>query len=131
MPTADRADETIGLQAIDKDRLPSRRSVHQKGTYLQRAGVILFSLVLVVTTAVLVALFVHLFRETPPWEGVPRVGEAVDTLRLRLVSEQREAVFERFQRATERIVSATLLPVLTGIPGYIFGQHRGGVADAE
>jgi uncharacterized membrane protein len=118
------AHATVDLQSVYKDRLPRHASVHQRGSYLERAGVSLFVYVLVLTMVVLAVLFTYLFVETPAWTLPASGGGAVDTLQLRLVSEQRELAFERFLRATERIVSSTLLPVLTAILGYIFGRPR-------
>jgi hypothetical protein len=126
-------------RTVDLDEQTSNVGV-DTGTFLQRSGVKLFSWVLLVTLFVVLMLFVNLFAELAHLPDVPsgnvltrafQRGDTVQTLRLashyRIVADvavaQRDSAWAHFVLGVKELVVAVLLPLLTGILGYIFGTR--------
>ena len=111
-----------------------------RGTYLQQEGIKLFSRVLLLTAAVMALLFVALGRElfvAPALPAPPALSPAFQrgdtavvarlTAELRAWSElssaHQRAAWDHFALGVKEVVVAILLPLLTGILGYIFGTR--------
>ncbi|HEV3051811.1 MAG TPA: hypothetical protein VGX50_16005 [Longimicrobium sp.] len=117
------------------------------GTFLQRSGVSLFLKVLLVTSIIVAALFINLMAElaqVPPGPSGDSLatafatGDTSQALRLaaqyRVVSEvlvaQRDAAWAHFVLGVKELVVTVLLPLMTGILGYIFGTRSEAAAHA-
>src|SRR5579862_91445 len=69
--------------------------VVQRGSYLQRAGKDQFLILAVLAALVLMAFFIYLGLELPHFPSSSQIT-AADTLAMRLITEQRQAVFTNF-----------------------------------
>ena len=117
--------ETIALTDLADSFVPEG-TIHEKGTFLQRAGVKLFYRVLSLTALVILALFIYLLMETPSFPKTETLSASAptDSLTFDRIVSQRKAVFENFIDAIDKIVVGILLPLLTAILGYLFGTRE-------
>ena len=94
----------------------------QRAALWLAAGV--FGLVLSITAITLILLWSQLPAALPP---LPKTDAELATYRA-LVEQHNllaDAVYERARNIFQTFVASALLPVFTGIIGYIFGRERG------
>src|ERR1700719_4157636 len=101
-------------------------AVHQVkgGTFLQRTGLLLAASVGAVGSVVTLALVIKWICYAPP---IPTLPNNLDREQARLLIENykllQQATLEPFSTLFDSIVVKVLLPVFTGILGYIFGTR--------
>jgi hypothetical protein len=110
----------VELEDLASEELGPKGSIKERGTFLQRAGVSLFYWVFGATILVLLTLTVYTIVRTPTLPPVS-TGTAADTIAYRLISAERQVIFDNYMEAVQAVIVAVLLPLLTAILGYLFG----------
>jgi hypothetical protein len=111
--------EKVDLEKLAKERVPG--SIIPPGTYLQWAGMKLFSWIAWITVGILTALFLYLLLATPTLPKLSSTATVADSVTAHLVIDQRAAVFGNFLNGLEKLILNFCLPLMTGILGYLFG----------
>ncbi len=98
-----------------------------EGTFLQRTGLVLAAAVGALASAITLALVIKWVCYAPP---VPSIPTSMDAAQARVLIENyrllEQASLEPFTTLFDSIVVKVLLPVFTGILGYIFGTRNSG-----